>query len=68
MAYRRLARRRLSCHVRFGRELQSCLLFGCVLLVGFTLFCLVDIAGLQLETSLVQRSSWCLAIILGCFQ
>ena len=30
------------------------------------LFCLVDIAGFQLEMSIVQRSSWCLAIIFAC--
>ena len=29
---------------------------------------MADIAGFQLETSLVQRSSWCLAIILACLQ
>ena len=31
-------------------------------------FCLVDIAGFQMETSLVQRSSRCLAIILACLK
>ena len=32
------------------------------------LFCLVDTAGCQLETSLVQRFSGCLATILACLQ
>ena len=30
--------------------------------------CLTDIAGLHFEMRHVQRSSWCLAIILACFQ
>ena len=31
-------------------------------------FCLVHIAAFQLNMSFVQRPSWCLAIILACFQ
>ena len=31
-------------------------------------FCLVDIAGLQMEVSFVQRPVWYLAIIIACFQ
>ena len=46
----------LSSHVLAG---IPC--FGCP-------FCLLDIAGFQLEISFVQRPSWCLAIILACFQ
>ena len=33
-----------------------------------TLFCLVGIAGFQLQTSLAQRSSWRMAIIFACLQ
>ena len=31
-------------------------------------FCFVDIAGIQYETGLVQRSSWRVAIIFACLQ
>ena len=40
---------------------------GGLLCFQYTL-CLVDTAGFQLEMSCVQRPSWCLAIILACFQ
>ena len=42
------------------------------ILAGFPclpyLFCLVDTAGFHFEVSFFQRSSWCSAIILACFQ
>ena len=71
----------LSQVVSLGRSLLSLLvLVGCRyalmssshLLAGLPCFrypfCLVDIAGFQLEISCVQFPSWCLASILACFQ